>query len=113
MNERKIETHWKATSEFRFFIFDPEGDGFCYFKSKEDRDAAASGVIQGYLDDGWSEEVERVVAGEVTHTCQQTNVEHRPSEDQIDEEGCDGEGNYWGDYEYRCNYELVDLTKPA
>lgn len=65
------------SQEYRFFIYDPAGWGFKYYRSAADRDACSDAIIQAYLDDGWDEEVENVVAGEVTHTCQKVNVEHR------------------------------------
>jgi hypothetical protein len=97
-------------AEFRFFIYDPEGAGFMYFRSAEDRDQASEDVIQQYLDDGWDESVEQVVAGEISHTCQQVNREERPAAEELDEEGYDGEGTYWGDFDYRCNYALRQVV---
>jgi len=36
------------------------------------------------------------------------DVEHRPSQSEIDENGQDEEGNDWSDCDikYRCNYEM-------
>lgn len=94
-----------------FFIYDPEGGGFSYFKSAEARDEAKENIIQSYLDDGWDETVEQVVAGEVTHTCQKINLVPRPPEDQIDEKGCDRDGEYWEpNWDYRCEYDLLPLS---
>lgn len=107
--EPKIETNWQPSAEFRFFIYDPEGEPFTYFKSAADRDSAAADIISNYMDDGWAEEVEHVVAGELTHTCQQTNLRTRPDDEELDDEGCDGEGTYWGEFDTFCNYELVPL----
>jgi hypothetical protein len=98
------------SAEFRFFIYDPEGHGFLYFRTAEDRDTAAPDVIRDYCDDGWSEEVESVIAGEITHTCQKTNVEQRP--EVVDEEGYDGEGNYWAEeWDFKCDYALVGIQQ--
>lgn len=97
-------------AEYRFFIYDPEGNGFIYFRSPEERNAHQDMVIQDYLDDGWDESVEQVVAGELTHTVGQVDRTERPPEDQIDEEGCDVEGNYWGEFSYRCGYALLPLA---
>jgi len=111
MTDKKIKFSWKPTSEFRFFIYDPCGDGFIFYKSAEDRDYVASEVISMYLDDGWNEDVEQIVAGEISHTCEQTNREERP--DDVDEEGYDEDGGYWGDFDHKCNYELVELEKKS
>ena len=102
-----IERNWRPSAEHRYFIYDPDGEGFIYYRSAEDRDADSQNIIRAYLDDGWDEAVENVVAGEISHTCEKVNVRHRPPEDEIDGEGCDGEGTYWGEFDYMCNYELV------
>lgn len=95
----------------RFFIYDPEGNGFSYFKSAEARDAAKDNVIQAYLDDGWDDTVEQVVAGEVTHTCQKIDVVERPPAEEIDNEGYDLGGTYWDEsWSYHCNYDLLPLV---
>lgn len=94
-----------------FFIYDPEGAGFSYFESAEARDAAKDDIIRAYLDDGWDETVEQVVAGVLTHTCEKINVVPRPPEDQINENGLDQDGDHWEpDWAYRCDYDLVPLA---
>lgn len=101
-----------ASEQYRFFIYDPAGFGFKYYQTTEDRDKDQGNVIQAYLDDGWDEEVENVVAGEVTHTCQKINIEHRP--EKLDEDGHDEDGNYWAaEWDYKCNYDLVPVAAPT
>lgn len=104
------ETAFHPTAEFRFFIYEPDGNGFIYFKSAEDRDKASEWIINQYLDDGWSESVEQVVAGELSHTCEQINVRNKPDAADLDEDGCDGEGQHWGEFDTICNYALVPLA---
>lgn len=100
------------SQEYRFFIYDPAGWGFKYYRSAADRDACSDAIIQAYLDDGWDEEVENVVAGEVTHTCQKVDVEHRP--EKLDDEGHDADGGYWApEWDYKCNYDLVPIDTPT
>lgn len=109
MSSVQMRAH--ATAEFRFFIFDALNGEFTYFQSVADRDAVKDGVIQSYLDDGWDESVEQVLAGEITHVCQKIDVQPRPADDQIDGEGNDRDGVYWApEWEYRCNYDLLPLT---
>lgn len=32
---------------------------------------------------------------------------------ELDEEGCDGEGEYWdSEWEYKCNYKLAPVAAP-
>jgi len=104
-----IETRSEPTAEFRFFLYDPEGDGFIYYKTAADRDAASKEIIGQYLDDCWAEEVEQIIAGEITHTCASINLKQRT--DNLDDEGCDEDGMWWdSDWEYACDYGLVKLT---
>lgn len=98
------------SSTHRFFIYDPDGWGFRYFDSPESRDAAKSSIIHSYLDDGWDESVEQVIAGEVTHTCQKVGVELRPPAAQLNTDKCAADGTYWGDFDHRCDYDLLPLT---
>lgn len=92
---------------FPYFIYDPSGDGFMYFSTESERDSYAESVISEYLDEGWNEEVECVVAGKVTHSTQMVDKEERP--DNLDEDTCDTEGNYWGEFDYKCGYKLLKL----
>lgn len=103
----------EPSAEHRFFIYDPHGNGFLYFATAEARDQARNWVIQSYLDDGWDDTVEQVVAGEVTQACQQVGREERPDDSELDENDCAGDGTYWGDFTYRCNYALLPLPAPA
>ena len=100
--------------EYRFFLYDPEGDGFMFFRSAEERDAAAGETISVYLDDGWAEEVEGVFAGEVTHHTIRTNVTRKPKREHFDsEEDFDDAMNEFGDpdWDYTCDYELRPLAE--
>lgn len=100
---------YKPTAEYRYWLHDREGDGMMYFRDKTERDAAAKKAISQYLDSdiGWSEDVEYVAVGEVTHIVNAPNKKMRP--DDLDDAQCDEEGTYWGDYEWMGNYELVEI----
>lgn len=98
------------SAEYRFWLYDPEGNGMAYYWSKEKRDADANEAIQNYLDESWSYEVESVCAGEVTHIAQVLDKQMRP--DDLDEDGCDEEEYHWGDVAWRGNYTLEPLPKP-
>lgn len=97
-------------TDYPYFLYAPESDGFYYFKTEKDRDDFAKLEIAEYLDDGWMEEVEGIMAGKITHTTQQTNRTEKP--DNLDEDGLDGEGLYWApEWDYVCNYELIPIGK--
>ena len=90
----------------KYFLYDPE-NGFEVFDTIEKRDAEAEDAIQAYLDDGWDEGVEQVCCGVITRKAEKVNVTERP--DVIDGDGCDKDGEYWGDFLYKCNYKMKDI----
>lgn len=90
---------------YTYFFYHPEGDGLTFYRTAEERDAAAADRIRDYLDDTWSDEVMGVFAGTVTHVAAEVDRADRPAD--LDAEGCDGEGEYWpDDCDYKCNYAL-------
>lgn len=107
----RLECSDSPNAEFRFFVYDPNDSEFTYYRTVEDRDKGADSVIQSYLDDGWDEMVEQVVAGEMTHYCGQVGREDRPDETKLDEQQCDGDGKFWGEWDYTCNYDLLPLPR--
>lgn len=101
-------------AEYRFFVYCPENAEFYCFASAAERDAYSETVIDAFLDDFWDENVERVVAGELTHTCAAYGRQERPPEHEIDEGGSDLDGVDWPEgVEYRCNYALEALAAPV
>ena len=107
---KRLDARYHPHPEYRFYLYDPDGDGMTYYRTAESRDEAAKLAIQNYLDDGeWFDEVESVAAGEVTHFAGKVDVITRP--DDLDEEDCDGGGIYWApDVGLMCNYALVPMT---
>ena len=102
--------HWIFHPSRPYFYHDPEGDGFMYFATSQERDKAADEAIKNYLDDGWAEEVVYVMAGKVTHRATQTDLVKRPPDEELDEDNCDGEGRYWdADWDAVCNYKLLPV----
>ena len=96
---------------YRYWLYDPEGDGITYYRTKDDRDDAGRKAIASYLEpDGWGEAVEFVAAGEVTHIAH-LDLVLRPQE--LDDDGCDDEGIYWGDTESMGNYTFEPLGPSA
>ena len=96
--------------EYKYFLFDPLGDGFVFYKSAKDRDDDAQDTIDSYLDETWDEAVEQVWTGEITGICKQVNREDRPND--IDEEGYSNDGEWWPDnIDYRCSYALTPILE--
>ena len=88
----------------KFFIYTSE-DGFTYFDSEAKQLKNANEIIQSFLDDGyWDPDVKMVLCGTVTHIVEEVDFKTRPAD--LDEEECDGEGVYWGDWEATCDYKL-------
>lgn len=109
MNKFTVEVDYFPSKEFKYFLYDPEY-GFLYFKSEEDRKETEQTIIHDYCDDGWDETVENILVGEITGTCEQVNVRKRPPAEELDEDGHDTDGNYWGgEFDTYCNYEIVPL----
>lgn len=109
----EYEPTWKSIENrsmglsSEFFVYCPNS-GFETFSSTEERDAHAEECVQGYLDDGWSEEVTQVCAGIITHEATQVDRVDRP--DDIDQNSCDGLGAYWADeWDHKCNYKLLPI----
>ena len=108
------ERSYRPTAEYRYWLYDPEGDGMTYYRTAEARNAAAEQAIGCYLEDGWAPEVEFVSAGEVTHCAQVLDKTMRPAAEDLDEDGCDGDGMPWPEgMDWRGNYALELLPPNA
>lgn len=118
----------------KYFIYDPNTTPE-FFKSEAELHQAMEDydLKQNYLDDGWSEEVENVIAGFIpdghvrnddeesddwedeydfyqrhaTHRAMKCDERSRP--DKVDEDGYDDDGTYWGDWDEICNYEFQEI----
>jgi len=92
-------------------LYDPDGDGFGLFSSEEERDKKAAKEIELYLNENdWHENVGQVCVGVVTSAATRVDVKKRPPEKDLDENGCDAEGDYWNpDFNSTCGYKLLPL----
>lgn len=90
-------------------LYEPDGQGFTFHRSQEERDACAEQSIRTYLDeDGWSDAVVGIFAFTVTHQVTATDVIVQQGE--LDENGCDENDEYWTcEHDYKCNYQLKPL----
>jgi hypothetical protein len=99
---------WRIKNNKPYFVHDPEGDGFSYYASIDDRDSFAEDCIREYLDDGWSEDVIYVVSGEITHRATMINKRDKPD---LDEFGYDKDGEYWpAEFSFMCDYTMKPLN---
>lgn len=97
----------KPSKRYRFFLYDPEGEGIMYFQTAEIRDALAAELLSEYKDmfDGWNDEVEYMARGEVTEFPQVRDRVTRPPAYEIGADGCDSTGISWPeDVEWYGNY---------
>jgi len=91
----KLDMKHRPSAEYRYWLYDPEGDGMVYFRTQTERDKQAARAIDAYLDDGWADEVELVAAGELTHFAQVLDKQMRPADEDLDEDWYDGECTAW------------------
>lgn len=103
-----MDIKYSPDAEHTFMLYS-EGSGLTFWKTAQERDEYAKDEIRTYLDDGeWSDEVERVFAGNVTAVVRPCNVKERP--EQLDEDGYDEDGDHWEHgVDYRCDYALASL----
>lgn len=96
-----------------YFVNDPEGDGITTFTDKQKCEEFAKECIEDYLDEGWNEEVTNVIMGEVTHRAEAIVIIKRPPDEELDENGCDVEGNDWNnDFDSILDYEMKPIKGP-
>jgi len=91
-----------------YFVYNAPYGEYNFHATLADALADARVCVIDCLDVGeWDEEVGNIYVGEVSHRVVPVNVTERPPEEELDEEGYDEEGDYWGDgISHRCNYVL-------
>lgn len=121
-----------------YYIFDSCNYGLEKYSTKAEwLDAIKNYDFLGrFCDDGWGDEVWNVVAGiapsewsedmfesdenypeeqdfyekYATHGVEKILIQERPDETEIDEDGYDDEGTYWGDYIEICDFAFKENT---
>jgi len=112
----------------KYFLYSPE-ETLWFDNDTEWKNAVDSYDFLGnHCDDGWDCDVEDVMAGKApnefvldreqchydqllpyaTLKSKMCDLAKRPPDSELDEEGQDSEGRYWGEYDYYCNYFFVD-----
>lgn len=100
----------------QFFSYDPERGGIQFHNSLAEAVIDAKSVIHEYCDDFWDEDgVRQVCAGVILHRAELTYEKTRPDDKELDPEGFDSEGRWWGrtdDPENGCSEydEIWDFT---
>lgn len=105
---------YTPSPERTFWCYSPEGDGLTFWATAQERDDYAKEEIRTYLDDNeWSEEVEGVIAGQVTHIATAVDIQRPVGE--LDEDGYDedDQGPWEDSDQIRCNYALMPLPEVA
>jgi hypothetical protein len=101
----KVDKKYNPEPDYPYFLYDPEGNGFEYFKTEKLRDDCASDAVQAYLDEAWDEQVTNVVVGKISGQATMTDVKVKP--DIVDEDGNDENDEYWdSDWDYKCDYAI-------
>ena len=107
---RELNYNDEPDSDYRYFLYDPYNKDMKWFETKEEREDYFQSVRDTFFGDYWNEEVQNIVAGEITHETVETDRIDKP--DDIDEDGNDKNGNNWLHWDYICNYKLTELVKP-
>lgn len=103
---------WKVTAQKPWLAYCPD-NGIVAFETEEEATAQAEEFIEAWLDadTGWDELVDQVFVGRAIQISSQVDRVDRPDDSEIDEDGSDEDGHYWGgDYEYFCNYKLLPVA---
>jgi len=104
-----------------FFYYDPEDDGFQTESTFERAESSADKSIRSYLDGCWMEEVEGVCMGVILKKATRTYERKRPEDSDLDDEGYDSAGYWWGrkdsddglsEYDEIWNYTLEPVKIP-
>lgn len=99
--------------EHRYFLFDPDGEGFETFETRAEQMAAAEKAITFYgaaYDDWTWWEVENILCGTITEQATACNVKRRPDASKLDENGFDEDENNWGaGIEAICDYKMMPI----
>ncbi len=85
-----------------WFCLDNCGD-MQEFDSEQEALEYAEELIFNYGEDGWSDDVQGIVVGKVTHRTRQTNVVTR---DMLDDEGEYNGKHYPSGFDIYCDYEM-------
>ena len=93
----------------KYLVYDPVNSIDAEFETEEEALKYAKELIPDFLeDDGWDEDVERIIIAEIKYVVEKTDVVTRPSDDEL-KDGYDSNGIYWYDFDHMCQYRMVPV----
>lgn len=97
-----------------WFSYDPEGEGFVFHATALEAQGAADKALDFYRDRssevGWDDSVTEICWGEICGRVEQTSSRERPPETEVDDAGCDREGQFWGTFDRIVEYDVLTPT---
>ncbi len=106
--------HYSPSADHPWFASDPSDGDIVYFATEQEAIDCAKRMIDSHNQDGWSEEVDQIIVGKVTHYTAMVNLVKRPKREDFfsDEDFQDACDEYPDmDYDYCCNYEPLPLSE--
>ena len=93
----------------KYFIYDPENNGFETYATLAEQKKAAKEIIDSYLDcDGWLEEVTGIMSGIITEKATKCDIINRPK--NLGDKNFDENCVYWPEHvKYTCNYKMAPI----
>ncbi len=84
--------------------------GFDLFETEEEAIKEGNNIIQEYLEDGeWSEEIEFIYVGTITHQSTKTNIINKPDPATLEDGTYDPDtGIDWTRFDEMCEYEMKE-----
>lgn len=97
-----------------YFVYDSE-NGLETFDTEAQREKAHAEAIEPYLDDGWSEEVENVVSGVITHVTLKNTIAPNPGHTNCACDECNAYREAGGTDEWSeiCDYHAAPVAPAA
>ena len=91
-----------------WFFYDAENGNIELCETKEEALSKAQKAVDFCFDECWSDEVEQICVGTITHRAKQTDLMFKPQ--KLDEDMFSEDGEHWPeDCESKCNYSIEPI----